>query len=389
VNTPYESPEHVALYHAYTGGKDTVAAHMADARTALAAEDVLIVATSRDIALYPGGGRPPEAMNIRLASRGFKELAAVSHLGPAMASLVRLRQLRGDDSWRADAEALLAAVEVGRAADTADRWRNDIAVEAFAGREQAISDMVDYSCAVTIRYLRRALNDETYLNQETLVRDLLTANGSAASINAMMVATFFLVAMNTAHRVIRWFEGHHIDWNRAMVLVAGQQGRPSAGVTWNTSSVATMIVGVSRGQLPIERLYMVPHAAVFGTPKGGDLAEVAAMEGSYRSLWGYTRATVELGDLMFPGLPAYRPAGFDPPDLEKQDLAEISDMPVIHSADDMTAMTTRLRVVLEDPRQLLSGAVTDFAVAQILENDGDLSKVSIPGLTGVDYPTVR
>ena len=90
---------------------------------------------------------------------------------------------------------------------------------------------------------------------------------------------------------------------------------------------------------------------------------------------------------MFPGYPAYRPAGFEPPDLEKQDLAEISDMPVIHSAQDMIAMITRLRVVLEDPRQLLSGAVTDFAVAQILQNDADLSKVRIPGLTGVDYPT--
>jgi hypothetical protein len=44
-------------------------------------------------------------------------------------------------------------------------------------------------------------------------------------------------------------------------------------------------------------------------------------------------------------------------------------------------------MVLEDPRQLLSGAVTDFAVDQLVANDNDPARVIVPGLTGVDYPT--
>jgi hypothetical protein len=50
-------------------------------------------------------------------------------------------------------------------------------------------------------------------------------------------------------------------------------------------------------------------------------------------------------------------------------------------------MITRMRMVLEDPRQLLSGAVTDFAVDQLIAHDNDPTKVIVPGLTGVDYPT--
>ncbi len=46
-------------------------------------------------------------------------------------------------------------------------------------------------------------------------------------------------------------------------------------------------------------------------------------------------------------------------------------MPVITSADDWFALTTRLRVVLEDPRQLLSGAVTDYVSAQLVEHGND------------------
>jgi hypothetical protein len=52
----------------------------------------------------------------------------------------------------------------------------------------------------------------------------------------------------------------------------------------------------------------------------------------------------------------------------------------------MLAMVTRLRVVLEDPRQLLSGCVADYAVEQLVANDNDPSRVIVPGLDWVAYP---
>jgi hypothetical protein len=382
--TPVTSPELVQLFETYTAGPDTIGARLGEARTELGANDPLIVATGRDLALFPGNGEPPEVESFRMSNRGFKELAGISHLGPALGSLVLIREMRGDE-WRADGQRLLRDVEQARAANSSALWRDVIAVDAFRGIEQPIADMVDYSCAVTARYLRRALSEEDYLSAETLQKDYL--DGSPVPVNHMMVATFFLVGMDAAHRVMRWLDGKQIDWAEAMVLVAGRQGRPTAGLTWNTSSVATFIVGASRGRLPLERLYMAPHAPVFGTPVDGDLSEVAAMEPALRRLWFFTRVTVELGRTMFPGHPRFEPGPTRMPDLAAGHRTVISEMPVIHGPADFTALVSRLRMVLEDPRQLLSSAVTDFAVEQLVAHDNDPAKVIVPGLTGVDYPT--
>jgi hypothetical protein len=200
-----------------------------------------------------------------------------------------------------------------------------------------------------------------------------------------MIATFFLVGMDTAHRLIAWCDGQGIDWTRAMVVIAGRQGRPTAGVTWRTSSVAAIVLAASRGKLPLDRLYIAPHAPVFATPVDGDLSEVAALEPRMRALWAATRATVGLGAAMFEGYPAFNPGLSDGPAFDDS-TAEIGEMPRVRSAQDWYAMTTRLRLVLEDSRQLLSGAVSDFAAQQLIAHDNDPAAITVPGLDGEPYP---
>ena len=385
----FESPELVDLFTTYTAGPGSIGSHLTRTATERGKADPLIVATSADFALYPGEGRAPTVEGFRLSTRGFKELAGVSHLGPALATLVQLREKYGDADWRAEAERLLREVERSRAANSVELWRGTIAVEAYRGREQAIADMVDYSCAITARYLRTALADETYLNARTLREDYLEGGGEAdlpVPINQMMIATFFLVGLDVSYRILRWFAAQRIDWDRAMVVIAGQQGRPTAGVTWNTSSVAAMVLGASGYRLPLDRLYMAPHAPTFVTPLDGDLSEVVALEEPLRRIWFSTRATVELGEVMFDGYPRYTPGQLEIPDVVDHSVTEISEMPVIHGPDDWRAMTTRLRMVLEDPRQLLSGCVTDYAVRQLVQARNDPADVVVPGLDGVTYP---
>ncbi|HEY0449242.1 DUF5624 domain-containing protein [Actinophytocola sp.] len=379
-----ESPELVRLYTTYTAGPDAIGRSLGRAVADRDRDAPLIAATSTDIALYPGTGRPPSVEGFRKSTRGFKELAAVSHLGPALATLVTVRAM-GDGSWRPDAERLLAEVKAARTANSVELWRDTIAVEAYRGREQAIADMIDYCCAVTARYLTTALADEDHLTAETLRADYL--EGGPVPVNHVMIATFFLVGLDIGHRVTRWFRSQDVDWARAMVVIAGQQGRATAGVTWNTSSVATMILGASGHRLPLERMYLAPHAPTFASPTGGDLSEVSALEPHLRAIWAGTRATVELGEVMFDGYPRFAPGAVAFPDVGDPGVTEVSEMPVIHSADDMRAMVTRLRVVLEDPRQLLSGCVTDFAVASLAAAGNDPARVTVPGLTGVRYPT--
>jgi hypothetical protein len=296
----------------------------------------------------------------------------------------------GNGSWQADAARLLAEVEKTRIANSVELWRDQIAVEAYRGREQEIADLVDYSCAVTARYLATALADEEYLTPETVRSDYLDGGGEVelpVPINHMMIATFFLVVLDISFRITRWLRSQEVDWDRAMVIVAGQQGRPTAGVTWKTSSVATMILGASAGRLRLDRMYLAPHAPSFQTPINGDLSEVIQLEGRLREIWCHTQATAELGAMMYAGYPRYVHEGLAAPDVSDPGVSEVTEMPVIHSASDMRAMVTRMRVLLEDPRQLLSGCVTDFAVASLAAADNDPTRVVVPGLSGVHYPT--
>jgi Domain of unknown function (DUF5624) len=384
---PTGSAELLELFATYTGGAASIGAHLAESVAPGAAGDPLIVATGTDVALFPGGGSAPAVEAYRLSTRGFRELAAVSHLGPALASLARMREADPAGRWRADADRLLAACRAARAASSAELWRDRIAVRAFAGREPAIAAMVDYSCALTERRLEQALDDPSRLTMARVRTDYL--DGPAADLpvpfNRVMIATFFLSGMDIAHRLIAWFDELGLAWERAMVIIAGRAGRPTAGVTEESNSVAGIVRAASRGRLAAGRLFIAPHAPVFPAFDGTNLAAVALLEAGYRQLWATLRATSDLGGQMFAGYPRFepRPAGRASVDA---DSVSVPEKPALAGPGDWLGLTTRLRVVMEDPRQLLSGAVTDYASLQLIHSNNDPSAVTVPGLDGEPYP---
>jgi hypothetical protein len=350
----------------------------------------LIVATGADFVLYPGKGRAPEVEGYRLSTRGFKELAAVSHFGPALASIVRIRELDPDGSlWRTECERLLAATEVARKANSPALWRDLIAVPAYRGREMAIANMVHYACEITERYIKRALSKpETFTAQDLRVQYLEAQGpeaGATVPINKVMIATFFLVGMDTGHRVMTWFDRHEIDWASAMVLIVGRQGRPTAGVTLTTNAVSSYILGASRYKLAVDRIYIAPHAPPFNVTHPVNLDEVRAQEQGMRKLWWYTRAMSDLGPLMYDGYPRFSPGAATRPKLTA-DTTQVSEMPAIEGPNDWRALNTRLRVIMEDPRQLLAGCVVDYAIDLLQRSGNDPAKVVVPGLDATNYP---
>jgi hypothetical protein len=383
----YESPAFTRLFLAYTGAPGSVGLTLIQAAERAHAGKPMIVATHSDLALYPGNGEPPAVEGFRLSTRGFKELTAISHLGPAVASLATIKEL---GPWREAATELLAATQETRKANSAELWRDLVRIETFAGREEAIAGMVDYACAVTERILERALADESYLTAETVRRDYLEGPSDElpVPVNRIMVATFYLFGMDLGHRLINWFDGLRLPWEETMVIIAGRQGRPTAGVTRESNSVAGVITAASRGRLPERNLLIAPHAPVFPMYDGADLDAVAALESGYRRLWSGVRATVELGSQMFEGYPRFQPSRSGRRTVAPG-TETVSEMPAITGPGDWFAMTSRLRVVLEDPRQLLSGAVTDFAAQQLVENGNDPRRVLVPGLDGEPYGTFQ
>ena len=392
----FESPELVELFTTYTASPDSIGAHLAQAAVRETERDPLLVVTGTDVALYRGGGTPPVIEPYRLASRGFKELAGISHLGPALASLARLRELGVEGAadragWPADAARLLSVTKAARAANSPSLWRDQIAVRAFAGREELIAAMVDYSCVLTEGFLRRALDDPGYLTMAAVRRDYLEGPAAGGVLpvpfNKVMIATFYLTGMDIAHRLIAWFDGAGIDWERALVIFAGQAGRPTAGVTEESHSIAGVVRAVSRGRLAAERMFIAPHAPVFPpyNPAERDTSPATALEPGYRRLWAALRATSDLAGGMFEGYPRFAAPSADQPVIGPG-TASVPAKPALKAADDWFALVTRLRVVMEDPRQLLSGAVTDYVSSELVRHANDPAAVTVPGLDGEPYP---
>lgn len=389
-NPQYQNPEFIRLFETYTASADSIGSKLTHATAEAAPDAPLIVATAADFVLFPGRGQSPEVEGYRLSTRGFKELAAVSHFGPALASLARIREIDPEGTlWRTEAERLLAATAAARAVNTVALWRDDIAVPAYRGREVAIANMVRYACELTERYIARVLASPATFTAVDLREHYLEATsagvGATVPMNKVMIATFFLVGLDTAHRVIGWFDRHSIDWAHAMVLIVGRQGRPTAGVTWSTNAVCSMIVAASRHVLDLERVYIAPHAPPFNVSRPVDLDAVKAQEEQLRKLWWSTRAMSDLGPMMYEGYPRFVPGGGTRPQLEV-DTAEVSEMPAIQGPEDWRALNTRMRVILEDPRQLLAGCVTDYAADQLQGNGNDPRGAVVPGLDGTDYP---
>lgn len=279
--------------------------------------------------------------------------------------------------------------QTARRANTPSLWRDHIAVEAYCGREDAIVAMLDYGCAVVIRYLDAVLADETKLTSTFSRCAVLEATSDelgATPFNWVMIATFFLTGLDISHRIIGWFDQQDLDWSRAMVLVCGQQGRPTSGVTWTTNSVAQMIRAASGQRLPLDRLYIAPHGPALDVVDPSDLTRVRGVEGEFRTLWSHTQAISDVSPTMFEGYPRYAPGAYTPPVVTEQ-TSELLEMPAIAGPEDIRAMITRSRLVREDPRQLLSGCVTDYAAEQLRQSGNDPRAVVVPGLDGVRYPT--
>jgi hypothetical protein len=384
------------LYKLYTGDADSLGSHLTTRMCTLSAHDPLLVVTGSDVVLFPGADKPALVESFRKSTRGFVELASVSHLGTAVAWLIRLREL-DDPAWRADARRLIEQLDRTRRINSAALWSRDIAVPALRGYEAKIADMIDYSCAVTEAFLVAGLADETLMNFKHLREQYLEPKGSATvpvPINDMMVATFALAFLDIAHRMFRWMREQVTDWSRVMVMLSGRSGRPTSGLTWASNNMCHLIWKASDGRLAPERVYIAPHAPSFVLADMQDAPQLRKLEAEFRTIWNNTRATVELAQCMFEGFPAFvdstRPGPTGPAaGADGEAPSIIHEMPPLRSPDDRFTAITRLRMVMEDPRQLLANSVASYIIDQLSGHGNRPAGVFIPGFSNVEYPQRR
>ena len=265
------------------------------------------------------------------------------HLGPAMATLARLKELDDNGPWRADAEALLASTRAAQAANSEELWRDVIRVPAFTGREAAIASMIDYSCRLSERTLDRALADEAYLTAENLRTDYFDgpADDLPVPFNRVMVATFFLTGMDISHRLIDWFDQLDLEWERAMVIIAGRAGPADIGCH---AATATVLPGPSRrrhgGRLPAAHLLIAPHAARASPCSTARTSMRSPRSNTTTGCCGRTRSPRSTSESSCSPGTRSRPQPPDRPALTP-DAGSVDSMPLITSPTDWLAMTTR------------------------------------------------
>jgi hypothetical protein len=376
------------LYKIYTSDPDSMGQHLTARMAKLTDDDPLLVITGSDAVLFPGSGKPPVVESFRQSTRGFIELASISHLGTAVAWVVRLRELK-DPVWRSDAARLIEQIDRTRRINSDKIWREEIAVPALAGYESKIADMIDYSCAVTKAFLIAGLADESQLNFKYLREHYLEPVGSAAvpvPINDMMVATFALAFLDIGHRMIRWMREHVIDWGRLMVMLSGRSGRATAGLTWASNNMCHLLWKTSEERLLPERVYIAPHAPSFVLADMHDEEQLRKLNTEFRQIWTSTRATVELAGSMFEGFPAFEAAVRPAPTVDAAGNMIIHEMPPLRSPDDRFTAITRLRMVMEDTGQLLANSVASYIIDELSGHGNRPAEVFIQGFTNVTYP---
>jgi hypothetical protein len=337
------------------------------------------------VALFPGGGAAPVIESFRLTTRGFVEMAGISHLGPALGAIVRMAEDDRDGAaWESDARALKAQVARVRAENGPALWRDHIGAEAWQSRIAEIVDLVDYACAMTETCLAGLLDDPGKRNFDSLRRDYLEAE--PVPFNAVMTATFALVALDLGYRMTTWLRGRSIDWPNALVLVTGQAGRPTAGLTLETNNMAHLLVSASGGDLALEQIYIAPNQPAFDSTRPVESSYWDEREEEYRDLWCNVRVNAELAAQMFEGYPAFR-LEIPAQPVVTPATATVSHMPAVASPEDLFVWVSRVRYALEDSRELLSNCVAN-AVIDLLHRAGNRpDKVPIPGLTGIAYPS--
>jgi hypothetical protein len=379
-------PAFLALYDAYTG-PDSMAAELARARAKASADVPLLVSTGSDIVLFPGGGKAPVVESFRHATRGFKELTAVSHLGTAAAWIVEMRE-QGSGDWRGWAETTIARCRSVRAVSTVAYWRDTVRVEAWRGMEPKIADLVDYACRVTEDFLADGLAHPerlTYAHLRDHYLEPAATRGMAVPFNDVMVATFSLVFLDIAHRMLTWLRSQNLDWARLMAMICGSSGRPTAGVTWATNNTCHLVWRASGERFRPEHMLIAPHAPGLALDTIRSEADLSGLEALYRELWCRTRVTAEIGGKMFEGFPAFVP-DLGPPPVITSGTSTLSAMPKLRHPDDRLTAIARLRLVMEDPRQLLSNTVSEFVIDDLCAHALDPAAVTIPGFTHVTYP---
>lgn len=196
---------------------------------------------------------------------GFTEMTAVSHIGPALMYLAKIKE-NGDSNWKPQMENLLKDVKAVKEINTQteNNWLEQVNAPAWKPHLTLIHNMIDYACSMAGNYMSEVLGEKQIFDMNSLQNNFLDGNNTyPIPYNNVMVGTFMLTALQSMDELQHKIAQLNIDWPNAKVIIRFVAGsNVSAGVTKDSNWLVPFVGALSNNTLPSDRIYIAPYAAV-------------------------------------------------------------------------------------------------------------------------------
>ncbi|HAT2137782.1 TPA: hypothetical protein I8027_000164 [Legionella pneumophila] len=304
---------------------------------------------------------------------GFTEMTAISHIGPALMYLAKIKE-NGDASWKSQMENLLKDIQAVKVinAQTPSNWLEQVNAPAWKPHLTTIHNMIDYACSMAGNYMSDVLNEKLSFDMASLQNDFLNGNKTyPIPYNNVMIGTFMLTALQSMDQLHSKISQLKIDWPYAKVIIRFVAGsNVSAGVSKGSNWLVPFVQALSNNTLATDRIYITPYAAV--KPSLG-AQELTQADYNYynNTVWGarHNRRIIAnevftyITSIFLPDRPAI------PGDYNYSKPPKIEDF------------LMRLKFSLAEPTEMLSNTVGFWMAGELAEKNWNYNKISIPGIT--------
>ncbi|HAT2079686.1 TPA: hypothetical protein I8008_002421 [Legionella pneumophila] len=304
---------------------------------------------------------------------GFTEMTAISHIGPALMYLAKIKE-NGDASWKSQMENLLKDIQAVKVinAQTPNNWLEQVNAPAWKPHLTTIHNMIDYACSMAGNYMSDVLNEKLSFDMASLQNDFLNGNKTyPIPYNNVMIGTFMLTALQSMDQLHSKISQLKIDWPHAKVIIRFVAGsNVSAGVSKGSNWLVPFVQALSNNTLATDRIYITPYAAVKSSLSTQELTQ-ADYNYYNNTVWGARHNRTIIANEVFTNITSIflpdRPA--IPGDYTYSKQPKIEDF------------LMRLKFSLAEPTEMLSNTVGFWMAGELAEKNWNYNKISIPGIT--------
>lgn len=337
-------------------------------------EGDLILFLNSDLYVYDNKKNNLLNMTLRTSpDDGFYEMTAISHVGPALAYYLRVKE-NGSDLWKPGLEAILRDLKSVRKinAKEQDNWLDKVNAPAWETFKPQIHNMIDYACSMAGNYIQMVLKTGDF-TEASLTKQFFTRSDDSYPIpyNNVMIATFMLTVLQELDKMHTQLASLNIDWAKARVIIRNVAGtNVTSGLTVGSNWLVPSLEAFSNGKLPSDRIMIAAYAEV-----KSDVGNKKLSEETYdyysQQVWGGIYNRTRIAKEVFSYIPSIYVAG----------RASLPGDFSVTKADDISDFIIRLKYSLANQTQMLSNTVAFWMAGEFHAAKANPAKVRIPGLT--------